>query len=116
MIADNLEFVHFAATALILIFLIARIGKRNHRGFFKSLVAGGVFSNDCAADRMFEEHHIAALKTCPNCAEQLPVSGLVCDACDYNFLSGMVGSGKKLLASPQTPVRMMPKQRLAYRS
>ncbi len=92
---------------MILMLLIARIGKRKHGGFFKTLVAGSLFSNDCAVDRMFEKHHIPASKKCPNCAEHLPLSGLLCEACDYNFLSGMVGCGNKLLPSPELlPLRM----------
>jgi hypothetical protein len=45
-------------------------------------------------------HHILPLKKCPNCAEQLPLSALVCDECDYNFLSGTVGYRHKLLPAP----------------
>jgi len=82
-------------------FLIARIGERKHDSFFKALVAGSAFSNDYPVDRMFEKHHIPALKKCPNCAEQLPITGVICEACDYNFLSGMVGPGNKLLPSPE---------------
>jgi len=102
MSAENLDILHFFAPAIILMLLIARIGNRKPSGFFKSLVAGGVFSNDYAADRMFEKHHIPASKKCPNCAEPLPLSALICEACDYNFLSGMVRHGNQLLPSPQS--------------
>jgi hypothetical protein len=116
MLAENLDILHFSAIAIILLFLIARIGKRKQGGFFKALVAGSAFSNDCAADRMFEKHHIPASKKCPNCAEQLPLSGLICEACDYNFLSGMVGQGYKLLPSREALVQKMSKPRVAYRT
>lgn len=39
-------------------------------------------------------------KNCPKCAEQLPLSTLVCDACDYNFLSGSSQSRYRLLPAP----------------
>ena len=41
-----------------------------------------------------------AFKKCPKCADQLPLSALVCDACEYNFLSGFVGHRHKLLPAP----------------
>jgi hypothetical protein len=50
-----------------------------------------------------KEHHptdIRAFKKCPGCAEELPLSTLVCDACEYNFLSGSIGSKYKLLPAP----------------
>jgi len=50
-----------------------------------------------------KEHHptdIRAFKNCPNCTDQLPLSTLVCDACEYNFLSGSTGSRYKLLPPP----------------
>ena len=43
---------------------------------------------------------LSALKTCPECAEQLPLSTLVCDTCNYNFLSGSVAHRHKLLPPP----------------
>ena len=107
MLAESLDILHFFAPAIVLMFLIASIGSRKPGGFFRALVWGSAFSNDCAADKMFEKHHIAASKKCPNCEEQLPLSGVICEACDYNFLSGMVGYGNKLLPSPKPlPLRM----------
>ena len=50
-----------------------------------------------------KEHHpvdLRAFKKCPNCAEQLPLSTLVCDACEYNFLSESNGPKHKLLPAP----------------
>ena len=115
MSAENLDILHFFAPAVILMLLISRIGNRRHGGFFKALVAGSLFSNDCAVDRMFEKHHIPASKKCPNCTEHLPISGLICEACDYNFLTGMVGYGNKLLPSPEPLPLRMSKQSLAQR-
>jgi hypothetical protein len=39
-------------------------------------------------------------KNCPKCAEELPLSTLVCDACDYNFLSGSNQGRYRLLPAP----------------
>jgi hypothetical protein len=44
----------------------------------------------------------SALKTCPKCSVQVPLTTLVCDACDFNFLSGCVGTRHKLLPAPET--------------
>jgi hypothetical protein len=109
MLAENLDILHFFAPAIILMLFIANIGNRRHSGVFKALMNGSAFSNDCAVDRMFEKYHIPASKKCPNCAEHLPLSGLICEACDYNFLSGMVGYGNNLLASPEPPRLRMSK-------
>ena len=52
-----------------------------------------------------KQHHpvdLRAFKNCPNCAEQVPLSTLACDACEYNFLSGSNGPRHKLLPSPDT--------------
>ena len=81
MIAEGLNIFHFSAIALIVAFLTARIASKKDRA-------------------TFERQHVLTLKKCPKCAEQLPLSALICDACDYNFLSGMVGHGHKLLPSP----------------
>jgi len=115
MIAEDLNILHFSAIGLILALLTARIAKSNHGSFFKSFLPGGIPTNDGAADRMFEMHHIQALKKCPNCTEQMPLSTLICEACDYNFLAGMVGHGYKLLPSPEPRVHEMPARILAFR-
>jgi hypothetical protein len=49
----------------------------------------------------FKKHHV--LKKCPKCAKQLPLPTLVCDTCDYNFLSGTVGHRHELLPLPSEP-------------
>jgi hypothetical protein len=55
-------------------------------------------------DRPLKRQHVLTLKKCPKCAEQLPISALVCDSCDYNFLSRTVGHRHKLLPSPSDPL------------
>jgi hypothetical protein len=85
MIAEGLNIFHFSAIALIVAFLTARIASKKDRAILK-------------------RQHVLTLKKCPKCAEQLPLSALICDACDYNFLSRMVGHGHKLLPSPSEPL------------
>lgn len=43
---------------------------------------------------------LRAFQKCSKCADQLPLSAIVRDGCEYNFLSGSVGSRYKLLAAP----------------
>jgi hypothetical protein len=85
MIAEGLNLLYFSTIALIVAFLTARIASKKDRAIFK-------------------RQHFPTLKKCPNCAEQLPLPTLVCDACDYNFLSRIVGHRHKLLPSPSEPL------------
>jgi len=111
MIARGLNILHFSAIALILVFLTIRIARKTHGRFFQSFAKSDPMDNS-AAGRFFERHHVPPLKKCPHCAEQLQLSALICDACDYNFLSGMAGRGQKLLPSPE-PMHEMSDQNLA---
>jgi hypothetical protein len=113
MIAGNSDILHFAAMALILVLLTARIVKRKRGGFFKSSRARRTSTNKSVADRFFENKRMPALKPCPNCAEQLPLSALVCDACDYNFLAARPERGQKLLLPPQPMTYGVSEQRIA---
>jgi uncharacterized membrane protein YtjA (UPF0391 family) len=116
MIADASNILYFTAIALIFVAFTARIVRGRYRSFFTSLARGRRFTNDRAYDRMFERRQIVALKKCPNCTEQLPLSAVLCDGCDYNFLSEMVGHGQKLLPSPEVLAQEMTAQRYEYRA
>ena len=116
MIADNVSTIPFAAFAFFLIFLTAKSAKGNSGGFFKALFAGDWFKDEDAADRMFERRNISAMKTCPGCSERLPLSVLICQACDHNFLTGMVGHGHKMLPAPESRVDEMPGRVFAFRA
>ena len=79
MIAEDFS-VFFLAAALLTVALAARKGKLTAK-----------------------KHHpidLRKFKTCPSCADQLPLSTLVCDACEYNFLSGSISPRHKLLPPP----------------
>jgi len=96
MIAEGLDILPITAAALILVLLAARIVKRK-RGVLKSFRARGSVTNKRASGRLFESNRSPALKPCPTCAEQLPLSAIICHACDYNFLAERPGRGQKLL-------------------
>lgn len=77
-------------------FLTASIA--NHKGgsFFKWFLAGALLGIIVLPIALFKTKlaRHPAIKKCPNCAGHLPIQAFVCDACDYNFLSTMVGYGK----------------------
>ena len=106
MIDAGSHIFHFLAIALTLAFLTARIASKKDGSFFKWFVAGALLGIIALPVAIFKRQHVvlSALKKCPKCAEQLPLSALICDACDYNFISRVVGHGHKLLASPKTSV------------
>jgi hypothetical protein len=93
--------LHIAAIALILIFITARIVKRKNGSFLNPFCLASMLPNHRASERFFEIKHVAALKSCPNCATQHALSVLICDACDYNFLTERPGRGQRLLPPPQ---------------
>ena len=93
MIAGGLEIFPVTAVALIIVLLVARIVKR------KIFRARGTGTHKRTFGRFFERQRSPELKPCPNCAEQVPLSTLICNACDYNFLCRTVGHRHKLLPS-----------------
>lgn len=113
MIAEGLNILFVSTLALILIFIAARAAKRKYGISLTSLITGMRIRTSAATDRMFEKQRISATKKCRNCSEQLPLSALICDDCGYNFLSGMVGHGNKMLPAPEPPAQEGPKQNFA---
>jgi ribosomal protein L40E len=99
-IAEGSNILPITAVALILAFLAVRMVKRKHRGFPKSFRARRTVVNKRSSRRLFESQRGPALKACPNCAEQLPLSAIICRTCDYNFLAARPGRGQNLLPSP----------------
>lgn len=113
MIAGGMDILDFSAIALMLGFLTARIVKRKHGRSFEPFQAQLTSTNNCASDRFFARKRTPALKPCPNCDEQLPLSALVCDTCDYNFLAARPGRGQKLLPPPELMTHDVPEQSIA---
>ena len=87
MLDGGSDLLHYSAIALILILLRSRLLKKKRGRFSKPLPAANAPANNRGSDRFFERKRRATRKPCPNCAEQLPMSALICDACDYNFLA-----------------------------
>jgi hypothetical protein len=115
MISDNIAFVPLAVFAIYLVCLTAKNAKGSG-GFFRALFAGGWCNEDEAVDRMFEQRNLPALKSCPGCAEQLPLSTLICESCDYNFLTGMAGGAQRMLPAPEAQVFEIRPRNFAYRA
>jgi hypothetical protein len=113
MIAGGMDILPISAVALILVILAATIVTRKRGSYFKSFRARNALGNNRASDRFFESKRSPAMKPCPSCAEQLPLSALVCDACDYNFLAARPGRGQKLLPPPGPMTHEVPEQRIA---
>jgi hypothetical protein len=112
MVAGDLNIVYFAIAA-ILIYLAARIVKKNPRNRFESALAAKSFTEHTVTERFFPAQRVPIEKNCPNCSEPLPLSALICEACDYNFLSRSVGGKHKLLPSPESTIRFITKQKFA---
>src|SRR4249919_86240 len=100
MIAGSFGLFHSLALGLILI-LAAWMAKKPFGTFFKSYTAGSALTNNLLAERLFATKPIPAQKNCPNCAKPTSLSALICDACEFNFLSGMVGTKLKSLPAPK---------------
>jgi Uncharacterised protein family UPF0547 len=97
---DGLNDFYFAALALVLAFVVARSIKRRHGSSAESSWPAGS-TNDGAVGQILETQRILTQKNCPNCNEQLPLSALICAACDYNFLAARPGRGLKALPAPE---------------
>jgi hypothetical protein len=108
MIDERGDTVYFSTIILIGGLLTAGLLKK-YGGLFKGRNLG--IHGD--PDRVFEKQRLLILKKCPNCAEELSLSALICDGCDYNFLSGMIGRGQKLLPTPEPLTPKVSKPTLA---
>jgi hypothetical protein len=106
MAAEGLEILPITGVALILVLLVARIVKR------KTFRTRGTGTHKRASGRLFERQRSPELKPCPNCAKQLPLSAIICDTCDYNFLAARPGRGQNLLPSPQPMTHEVPEQEI----
>lgn len=103
MIFEGSIFVLLFAFGLTLVLFVARTAKREKRRLFKKYLREGIAASHFASGRMFEKNRLLLSKKCPNCAAQLPLPALFCEACEYNFLSGAVGLRNKALPAPEAP-------------
>jgi hypothetical protein len=95
--SDGTASFYFHAIALTVIALAARIASKKDDSFFQRFLAKASKGTLAKGQKVA----LSALKACPKCAEQLPLSTLVCETCDYNFLSRSVGHRHKLLPAPE---------------
>jgi len=110
MVAEGLDIVSITGIAAILVLLAARIATRK-RDARKSFRRRGSVTNRRTFGRRIKSQ--PALKPCPNCAEQLSLSAIICGICDYNFLAERPGRGQALLPSPQPMNHEAPEQKIA---
>jgi hypothetical protein len=115
-ILDGSTGPYIGAIAMLMLIYWIKYALSRAEGFFSALVAGRLFSDDHGADRMFERQSFSALKKCPSCSEELPLSALICHACDHNFLTGTIGGANRMLPAPGAQVYEMPVRGYAYRA
>jgi hypothetical protein len=109
---ERLDTLDIAGVALIVVLLAARIVNRK-LGFLKSFRAWRTLNNKRSYGRLSERQRRPALKPCPNCAEQLPLTAVICYICDYNFLAERPGRGQTLLPAPQPMTHEVREQQMA---
>lgn len=107
MVAAGPEILPITAFALILVLLVTRIVKR------EPFRARGAVTHKRASGRLFERQRSPEVKPCPNCTKQLPLSAIICNTCDYNFLAARPGRGQNLLPLPQPMTHELPEQEIA---
>jgi hypothetical protein len=106
-----------AIFAITLAFVTANIASKKEGSYFKWFVAGaliGIIALPMAIRKKRPDIDPPPSKQCPKCAEQHPLSTLICESCDYNFLSGMVGHRHKLLPHYEPLSHDTPSRSFAY--
>ena len=112
LIAEDLDTLLIVAVSLMLVLFTAKIMGRK-RSVRKSFRVRRTAPKKRASGRLSKRQRRAVLKPCPSCAEKLPVSAIICDACGYNFLAERPGRGQALLPSPQSMNHEAPEQKIA---
>jgi hypothetical protein len=87
--ADS-DIFNIIAIAMLLGFLTARIASRKGGGFFKWFLAGALFAVVALPVAVLKGRRVSmpeVFKKCPQCSHELTASTLLCEHCDYNFLS-----------------------------
>ncbi|HYA28435.1 MAG TPA: hypothetical protein VEI95_06415 [Acidobacteriota bacterium] len=115
--SESLIILALSIIALSLAVITATIARKKDGSYFRWFVAGAFFGIIALPMVIHKKRSVIdppPLKQCPKCAEQHPLSTLICESCDYNFLSGMVGHRHKLLPHYETLSHEAPSRRLAY--
>ena len=102
----------YVAMALILALLAARTARNEGANSFGRLLPKALRKYRVSTDHLT----VLAFKKCPQCAEQLPVSTLVCNGCDYNFLASSILRHKLLSAPAESIVNAASHQSFSYRA
>jgi hypothetical protein len=113
LIAERLDVLSLTAV-LTLVLLAAKIF-RKRRSVSKSFRAHDKFTRK-RVGRLFKSQCTPVLKSCPSCAQQLPLSALICDNCDYNFLAERPGRRQALLQPPNPLTHEAPQQKSVIKS
>jgi ribosomal protein L40E len=106
MITEDVHILYMSAASLILVFIASRIVNKKCSSFVNSLK----LKNGLA---VFERQRVSIHKQCPHCAAELPLSAIICEQCDYNFLAERPGRGQKLLPPPEPITLELTEQTLA---
>ena len=99
LISENLDVLSLSAVTLTLIVLAAK-GLRRKRTVPRYFQAHESFTRKRAGS-LFKSQRTPVLKPCPSCAQRLPLSAIICDTCDYNFLAERPGRRQALLQPPR---------------
>ena len=108
MLIENSNLIYYAAMALILALLAVRTARKEGANSFRRLLPKALQKYRVNTDHLT----VLAFKKCPQCDDQLPVSTLVCDACDYNFLASSI-LRHQLLPAPSESIASTPQQSFA---
>lgn len=107
MLNGSLNILSLSAIAVIVVFLTYRFLKRKKLcDCFESFQASSHTNNA----RIFERQRVPATKKCPGCEQQLPLSAIICEECDYNFLAARPDRLHSMLPAPEASVEE-PEQR-----
>ena len=98
LIAESSDVLSLSA-ALTLALLAAKMF-REKRSASKAFQAHDSFSRKRVGN-LFKSQRTPVLKPCPSCAQQLPLTAIICDTCDYNFLAERPGRRQVLLQPPK---------------
>ena len=99
-IAGSLDVL--SLTAALTLALLAAKPFTEKRSASKSFQAHDNFTPKRVAS-LFKSQRTPVLKPCPSCAQQLPLSAIMCDICDYNFLAERP-SRRQVLLQPPNPL------------
>ena len=105
-IADS-DIFNIMGIAMLLGFLTAKIATRKGGGFLKWFLAGALFGVVALPLAVLKGRRVSipeVFKKCPQCSRELTASTLVCEHCDYNFLS-MTTRHPRLMPPSERPQR-----------